>query len=185
MDDQEKILLGICIVLLFVVFLSKKKKVTTKSNLVQDGDVTTDGVYQKLKKCKVDIVDGRKNGFTEKGVHKQLEKQLKDIYQNVTLEQGVESKNAKAIDFDIGNGKVGIEIKIAGEIFKEGNWDRALGQMIKYTRNKYKSGNFIVVVVGFEEDFRNSILSEFEDDVHKNKGEFWFINAGSKEQVLK
>lgn len=159
------------------------QKITHNPNLIQDSAVDTNIVLEKLKQFKVKIIAGRKTGFTEKDIHKQLEIYLKEIFQTVTMEHGVDSKNSKAIDIDIGNGRVGIEVKLAVEILKESGWDRAIGQMVKYTRLKYNQGNFIVLVVGFDDDLRNSMLSDIEDDILNNKGKFWFTNAGSRSAV--
>lgn len=186
MDDTDFFILIVIIVvvgallIIAIILGNEKKKTTLRENLIQDSKVTVSLVYEKIKGFKPEIVEGRKNGFTEKDIHKQMEKYFKDIFQNVTMEHGIESKNAKAIDIDIANGKAGIEVKVAHELLKEGEWDRAIGQMVKYTRKKYRNENFIVVVVGFEKDFRNSMLSDVEDDVHSNKGLFWFVNADEK-----
>lgn len=186
MDDTETLLIVVGAIIISVVFLilgfsgDEKKKITLRDNFIQDDKVTVSLVFEKIKLFKPEIIDGRKNGFTEKDIHKQMEKYFKDIFQNVTMEHGIESKNAKAIDIDIANGKAGIEVKVAHELLKEGEWDRAIGQMVKYTRKKYNKENFIVVVVGFEKDFRNSMLSDVEDDVHSNNGLFWFANADEK-----
>lgn len=187
------IIIGIVAIGLLVVFLIRQNnsnddeipvqnnKVTYRSDLISDDKVTVSLVEQKLKIFNIQIVPGRKNGFTEKDIHKQLEIFLKEIFQNVTMEHGVESKNAKAIDVDIANGKVGIEVKLASEIFKEGGWDRAIGQMVKYTRLKYKNENLIFLIAGFNEDLRNSMLSDFEDDVHSHNCKFLFKSAGDKQ----
>ena len=187
------IIIGIVAIGLLVVFLIRQNnsnddeipvqnnKVTYRSDLISDDKVTVSLVEQKLKIFNIQIVPGRKNGFTEKDIHKQLEIFLKEIFQNVTMDHGVESKNAKAIDVDIANGKVGIEVKLASEIFKEGGWDRAIGQMVKYTRLKYKNENLIFLIAGFNEDLRNSMLSDFEDDVHSHNCKFLFKSAGDKQ----
>lgn len=192
MDDSDLIIVIVFIfgfLLIIIAFSNKKepevkrKKVTDRPDLIQDDKVTMKLVEEKIDGFKIFVNPKRKIGFTEKDVQIELESFLKDIFQNVTREHGVESKNAKAIDFDIGNGKVGIEVKLAVEIFKEGGWDRAIGQMVKYTRLKYNNENLIFLVAGFEEDLRNSMLSEFEDDVYQNKCQFKFVSAGSKKQI--
>lgn len=159
---------------ILAIINGNSEKVTTLSHLIQDNDVTLEKVHNHIKEFKPTEVNGRKNGYTEKDIQKQLDTYLKGIYQHVTREHGVEAKNAKAIDLDIGNGKVGVEVKIARELFKSGTWDRAIGQIVKYTKKKYKDGNFILLVVGDDDDFRNSILSEVEDDVKEHKGVFCF-----------
>lgn len=182
MDDYE-IIMAVCsitligLIILLIIESQKKKKITKRDNLIQDNKASVELVLEKLKGFKPQVLENRKRGFTERDIQSQMEKYFKNIFQNVTREHGIESKNAKAIDFDIGNGKVGIEVKIGHELLKEGEWDRAIGQMVKYTRKKYDSDNFIVAVVGFENEFRDSMLSDIEDDVHSHKGHFCFITA--------
>lgn len=182
MDDSTTIIIiGIgvilILILLFAILNNPKEKVTQLNHLIQDNKVTVEIVYEKVKSFKPTIREDRKNGFTEKDIHKQMEKYFKDIFQNVTMEHGIESKNAKAIDIDIANGKAGIEVKVAHELLKESGWDRAIGQVVKYQRKKYNKENLIFVVVGYESDFRNSMLSDIEDDVHNSKCLFWFSKA--------
>lgn len=191
MDDDILFVVAIVLITLAIgAFISnnkqsKRKKITDRPDLIQDDKVTMKLVQDHLKDFKIIVNPKRKMGFTERDIQVELEKFLKSIFQSVTREHGVESKNTKAIDFDIGNGKVGIEVKLASEIFKEGGWDRAIGQMVKYTRLKYNNQNLIFLVAGFDEDLRNSMLSDFEDDVHTNKCEFSFISAGSNNQLEK
>ena len=102
----------------------------------------------------------------------------------MTTQHGVEGTNAKAIDFDIGRGKVGIELKLAQEVIKEGGNDRLLGQVIKYSTRKYKDSNLIVALVGFADDLRQTALSDLEDFLNEQNVKFSFLNAGSRSQVL-
>jgi len=182
--DDDLLLILLAVVILLVVLYSQKDKITGRSDLIQDADVTTSKVLKNLKEFKPEIIPNRKNGFTEKDVEKQLERYLKDIYQHVTTQHGVEGTNAKAIDFDIGRGKVGIELKLAQEVIKEGGNDRLLGQVIKYSTRKYKDSNLIVALVGFADDLRQTALSDLEDFLNEQNVKFSFLNAGSRSQVL-
>ena len=47
----------------------------------------------------------------------------------------------KQIDFDLGKGHIGIEVKLVREIVKEGGWDRATGQINKYIKKKMEMEN--------------------------------------------
>lgn len=160
-----------------------RKKTTHNPNLIQDEGVTTALAIENLKKFTPTIIQNRKGGFSEADIQSQLEKYFKGIFQNVTPQHGIETKNTKAIDFDIGNGKVGIELKIADKILKESESDRIFGQMIKYQRAKYNQKNLVIAIAGFDEDFRNSLMSDIEDDILENNAIFVFLNAGSKDQI--
>ena len=111
MDDSDLIIVIVFIfgfLLIIIAFSNKKepgvkrKKVTDRPDLIQDDKVTMKLVEEKIDGFKIFVNPKRKIGFTEKDVQIELESFLKDIFQNVTREHGVESKNAKAIDFDIG-----------------------------------------------------------------------------------
>jgi hypothetical protein len=169
------VLLGVLALSVFMFLKTIRKRKNTDK--ITDDEVTVNLVLAHLKKYKQKVHENRKFGFTEKDVHNDLEVYLKQIFYSVTREYGIEGKNAKMIDFDIGNGKVGIEVKIAESALKEGEGDRLLGQMQKYIRRKYKDGNFILAVAGFENHTTNTVLHEIEEDVEGNGGHFIFLFA--------
>ena len=183
MDDELLIVGGLILIVLVIIFYTQKDKITGDSNLIQDNAVNTSKVLKSLNEFTPSIVPNRKFGFTEKDIEKQLENHFKKIYQHVTTQHGVEGTNAKAIDFDIGRGKVGIELKLAQEVIKEGGNDRLLGQVIKYKTRKYNASNLIVAIVGFEDEMRQTALSDLEDFLIEQKVELSFLNAGNRNQV--
>lgn len=59
------------------------------------------------------------------------------------------SKNARErVDIDVGNGQVGIEIKLARLLRKSNERNRLLGQIDLYRERKYKNNNLLVLIVG-------------------------------------
>ncbi len=159
----------IAIIVIGVIIFSQKDKLTKDKNLIQDADVSTSKVIEHLKLFEMKIVENRKNGFTEKDYEKQLELYLKGIYQHVTTQKGIEGTNAKAIDLDIGRGKVGLELKPAREVIKEGGSDRLIGQSIKYQDRQYKEQNLIICLAGSQSEFRNTAISDLEDFLRSKK----------------
>ena len=113
----------------------------------------------------MNAIPDRKQGFTEKDVQVALQKFFNKHFETFYREYALEGINVKQIDFDLGKGRVGIEVKLAREIIKEGSWDRALGQINKYAKKKYVNGNLIVLVAGSEEERESFKLREFERDV--------------------
>jgi hypothetical protein len=64
------------------------------------------------------------------------------------------------IDIDIGNGKVGVEVKLADSLLKSATEiHRLIGQSIYYQKKRYM-GNLIVAVVARMEDLESPILKE-------------------------
>lgn len=167
------LIFGIVLVLL-ILFLSKKK---SNSGKLKDSEVNIELVKKLLLDFKVIPIADRKFGFTEKDIHKQLGKYLKEKIENVTAEYSLEGITQNAIDFDLGNGKIGVEVKLAKSVFKTTEWHRALGQMTHYIKRKYNSGNYVMVVVGFKDDKEHSILKELKKDVLEHKGHLIFIES--------
>jgi hypothetical protein len=87
--------------------------------------------------------------------------------ETVFREYALEGSNTKRIDFDLGKGKIGIEVKLAREAIKEAGWDRALGQLVKYANKKYSNKNLIVLVAGTKDEIENQKLKEFKKDIEE------------------
>ena len=136
-----------------------------KEGKLKDDSVKIDTVLHELTKFEMNAIPDRKHGFTEKDVQVALQKFFSKHFVTFYREYALEGINVKQIDFDLGKGRVGIEVKLAREIIKEGSWDRALGQINKYAKKKYVNGNLIVLVAGNEEERESFKLREFERDV--------------------
>lgn len=181
MDGYEVVITGLFIIAIAIVFLNQgdggsavpppKSRI---NNLIQDKDVTVDSVLANMSGLKL----GKKGSFSEKDVHDELEEYLKKIFYSVTREHAIEGKNIKRIDFDIGNGKVGIEIKLADSILKEGENDRLIGQIHKYATRKYTANNLIIALAGYSHHERNTIVHELIGDIERAGCHFVFIKAG-------
>lgn len=65
------------------------------------------------------------------------------------------------VDLDLGDGQVGIELKLAKELLSNAsNIERLFGQVVYYSNRKYND-KLIVVVVGLEKE-NNQIIKEIE-----------------------
>ncbi|MCX6141861.1 MAG: hypothetical protein NTZ35_01440 [Ignavibacteriales bacterium] len=58
------------------------------------------------------------------------------------------SVKALRIDFDIADGKIGLELKLAESLLDSTEKQRLIGQMHDYTTKRYKPENFILVIAG-------------------------------------
>jgi len=87
-----------------------------------------------------------KFGYTEKTIEKQLEKVFQERFQHIVTQYGLDGPSGQKIDFDIGHGKVGVEIKLANAVFKAAGQDRMVGQVQSYVQSKYNDDNLLLVI---------------------------------------
>jgi len=144
--SQEEIIIAGVVIALIIFGYSKIKK--DDSGRIKDESVRTSNVLEALSSFKAKRNAQLKVGYTEKSIQNQLKKHLQKRYVHVTDEYGIEGINATKIDFDLGNGKVGVELKLAKSLFKSANMHRLIGQVEEYQRSKYTKDNLIVVVFG-------------------------------------
>ncbi|MCU0445552.1 MAG: hypothetical protein MUE85_11605 [Microscillaceae bacterium] len=88
-------------------------------------------------------------------------------------------KNARErVDIDVGDGQVGIEIKLARLLRKSNERNRLLGQIELYKERKYKNNNLLVLIVGEADLETEENILELKK-ILQNKGTelyFWRIN---------
>ena len=121
---------------------------TDEEGRIEDRSVSVSSVLETLDEFKTKLDPKLKYGYTEKSIQNQLKKHLQKKFVHVTDEYGIEGLNATKIDFDIGNGQVGLEIKFAKSLFRTSNLHRLVGQIEDYIDNKYDDDNLIVAVFG-------------------------------------
>ena len=158
---MEWIIIGFIVIVFIIVFSTSRNK----EGKIEDGSLTSENFIDELKKFEMKEIPERKQGFTENDVQIQLDKFFKKHFETVHREYALEGVNTKKIDFDLGKGKLGIEVKLAREIIKEGSWDRALGQISKYAKKKYTENNLIVLIAGTEEEKDSQKIKEFGKDI--------------------
>lgn len=179
MDLVPYIIIGIILIGIWMILgdTGKKEEPHTKETRIRDEDVDAHTVLFHLERFSPTIRAERKNGFTEKDVQDELEIYLKGIFYSVTREHAIEGKNVKRIDFDLGNGAIGVEVKLAEAVLKEGENDRVIGQMQKYIQRKYNKGNMVIALVGYAHHTRNTIIHEMKDDILRGGSNFVFMKA--------
>lgn len=147
-SDPATIVMGI--VLAFIASKLIQERNTDKDGRIQDAAVKISNVLNSLNRFNVKLNPKLKAGYTEKHIQNQLKKHFLKDFVHVTDEYGIEGINATKIDFDIGHGKVGVELKLAKALFKTASLDRLVGQLDGYIKQKYKRKNIIVAVFGEE-----------------------------------
>lgn len=161
---------------------SKKGQTQTKSiksNRIPDEKVSVKRLMKDLKKITLVKETRLKFGYTEKSIQAQLDKQLRDIYESVQKEYGLEGNNATKIDFNIGRGRVGIEVKLAKSVFRSSELQRLVGQLKDYTDAKYDNENLIVLVAGEEHHLTDRVqLDKVRQRVDDEGAHFVFLGVG-------
>lgn len=87
-------------------------------------------------------------------------------------------KNSRErVDIDVGDGQVGIEIKLARLLRKSNERNRLLGQIELYKERKYKNNNLLVLIVG-EADLESEANILELKKILQNKGtELFFVKV--------
>lgn len=85
---------------------------------------------------------------------------LGQAFEDVVPQYNIGGYLGLKIDIDIGNGKVGVEVKLADSLLKSASEiHRLIGQSIYYQRKKYM-GNLVVAIAGRQEDLDHPMLKE-------------------------
>lgn len=163
--------------MIFIGYLVYDKYIKVHSDddgRIEDQSVTTERVLETLQGFKPKYKsDGT---VTEGEIQKQLFSYLIKYYVHVKREHGVEGANALKVDFDIGRGAVGIEVKLAKSLFKSASLHRLIGQMDDYTNNKYNEKNLIILVIGSSEEAKEQVLlSNIEEKIEEAEAEYLFL----------
>ncbi len=180
-NTELAIIIGIIIVFAYKFFVKK----IDEEGRIKDEFVKTDNVIEVLSTFKMKYQSNLKDGYTEKSIQNQLKKHLLNHFVNVVDEYGIEGINGTKIDFDIGNGKVGLELKLAKAIYKTANYHRLSGQIEDYMYNKYD--NLIVVIFGekVHSDERTH-LSRIKSTIEEKGAIFYYselpVKVNSKKQ---
>lgn len=177
---EAVIVVVICLVIVYFLTLNGNDSNPNARKYIEkipDKDVDTLTVLAHLEGFKPSNRPDHRYGFSEKDIHDELEAYLKNIFYSVTREHAIEGKNVKRIDFDLGNGMVGIEVKLAESVLSESENDRLIGQAQKYIARKYNSGNLIIALAGHDHHTRNTTIHEVKMDVERGGANFIFLKA--------
>jgi hypothetical protein len=125
--------------------------------------VSVDDVLDVLYEIKISESQAREEKTVEKILLKELRKDFTTVHQQYNIGGYLGMKS----DIDIGDGDVGIEIKLAASLNKSAsNVQRLFGQAIYYKNRKYKK-SVIALIVGSaaleDEPFMIEIMSFLED----------------------
>jgi hypothetical protein len=135
------------------------------------GDISSDDVLKTLD----NIVVKKAQYTSEKNVQSIIAKQLEVQYKDkIHREYGIGGFLHLKIDIDINDGQVGIELKMAKEL-NSSNIERLLGQVLYYSKRKYKE-NLIVLIVGTEKEYDQTIR-ELKSIIIEQGVKFYYLNV--------
>lgn len=110
---------------------------------------------------------------TEKNIEKIISDKIDDYF-DVHRQYNIGGFLGLKIDIDV-NESVGIELKLAKELTTT-NIERLLGQVLYYSRRKYKS-KLIVVIVGSAKEANSRIIEELQDIIEEQDVNFYFLKT--------
>jgi len=172
--SQPEIIVG-AIVLMAILYKTLVKH-KDEEGRIMDSSVKISNVIESVEEFAPKLNPKLKDGYTEKSIQNQLKRHLQDKYVNVVDEYGIEGTNATKIDFDIGNGKVGLELKLAKALFKTSNLHRLVGQIEDYVDKKYDEDNLIVAVYGEKHHSRErTMLETIQTKIEEKGGEYIYL----------
>lgn len=133
--------------------------------------ITGDEVYEKLENLEV-----KKAQYTdEKKVEKIIYEQLDVLYKDkVHRQYNIQGFLGLKCDLDIGDGQVGIELKLANQLSTT-TIERLLGQVLYYSKRTYKE-NLIVIVVGLEKEYDQK-LRELKNIIEEQNAKFFYLTV--------
>lgn len=102
--------------------------------------------------------------YLEADVENFLAKNLQYFFDQVHTQVSVASSQRKRerVDIDIGQGTLGIEIKLAKLLTRANERNRLLGQLDLYQERKYNKNNLLLLLVGIEKYKQNEAIQELE-----------------------
>jgi len=178
-DNETLIIIGAVVLIVFAIASKQIKK--DKEGRIEDDSVDIDVVIEELEDFKVEINEKLKYGYTEKSIQKQLLSYLRERFVHVTEEYGIEGQNATKIDFDIGQGRVGVEIKIALSVYKTADLHRLSGQIEDYIKYKYDQDNLLVIIFGEKKHTADrAMMNRVREKVEDKNAGFLYIEIPSK-----
>ncbi|EAY27177.1 hypothetical protein [Microscilla marina] len=151
---QAVMLLGISAVITFY-FLNQyeqSKKLPSPKNVLQ--------LMQKLQPSE------KKFGkASEKQIEQWLAKKMRHYFDDV--ETQISMGGREKIDLDVGNGKVGIELKLARKLKSRNEVNRLIGQTTMYKNRKYNQNNLIILLVENTQTYEQPHVQELKQIIEK------------------
>jgi hypothetical protein len=150
-----------------ITLIDKNKNI---DGLWLDKMINTERILDVLKDYTIKSKDLSK--ISELDLNKLLESHFKKYFENIK-KGGTSDKGL--IDLIIGDLVYGIELKLARELKKTTQADRAIGQIDRYME-KF-GANFMVVIAGNEDDKKEKCVQELIKKIRNSKGTYYYLEA--------
>jgi hypothetical protein len=150
-----------------ITLIDKNKNI---DGLWLDNMINTETILDVLKDFNIKSIELSK--ISELDLNKLLENHFKKYFENVK-KGGASDKGI--IDLIIGNFVYGIELKLARELKKTAQLDRALGQIDRYLE---KFGvNFMVIIAGNADDKKEKSMQDLIKKIRNGRGTYYYLEA--------
>jgi hypothetical protein len=166
-------LLGIVVLMMsaFATFYfrrnyEQRKKIPTKKNVLK---IIQNIFYKK----RLD------NTLSESEVENFLAEKLSLFFDKVQTQYriGKNKHYSERVDIDLGDGRLGIEIKLAKFLKKSNERNRLLGQVDLYKERKYKPENILILLVGVAELERDDSIMEVKKILDDKGVSFFYLKT--------
>ncbi len=149
-----------------LVWYSQYQRLPKASNVMK---------YLKSIQSKLSISDQN----SESEVENILARSLQNRFGNVTTQALVGGKRyaRERIDIDLGDGQLGIEIKLADMLRKSNERNRLLGQIDLYLERKYTPENLLILIIGKNEYAQTDNIQEIQRMIKNKKVYFYYIKT--------
>jgi hypothetical protein len=151
--------------------ISKKDKEKTIDGLWVDDAITVKRVLQVL--SEYDLKTSAYKKLTEVELNKELEMHFKNYFANVKKSG---SSNQGQLDIILGKEQnFGIELKMARELAKSAQSDRAIGQIDRYMKQFQK--NFMIVIAGTATEKREKYVEDVIQKAKSSKANLYYMET--------
>lgn len=152
-----------------------KNKLKSSSNLISDENVTMQLVKDYIETLKF---TKETDNYREKSIQRQLNDYLNIHFKHVQPQYSLEGNTSASIDFNIGRGKIGLELKLAKSIFRTNEFNRLKGQILHYTKAKFNQNNLLILVAGEKKFLDNRVqLNDIRNVIESLGADFLFVEV--------
>lgn len=131
-------------------------------------------VIKTIKSCEKYI--SKLQNISESKLEEILAYQLKKKFEvNTQFSLGGLKGAREKVDIDLGNGRFGIELKLAKTLRKSNERNRLLGQIDLYIQRKYSSKNILVVIIGEAKYQQDAVILELQSIITQKNVGFYFM----------
>ncbi len=120
-------------------------------------------------------IEVRKTQYTtEKNVENVVSKALHSSFNHLKQQYNIGGYLGLKVDIDLGDGQVGIEVKLAKDLNTSGI-QRLFGQVLYYSRRVYRK-NLIVLIVGTDKQ-QTQVIKEVQSIIMEQGIQYYYLKV--------